>query len=33
MNITSPHEILQANYLNYDAYTIVKRDIDKNIIF
>jgi hypothetical protein len=26
MNVSSPHEILQANCLNFDAYIAIKRD-------
>ncbi len=26
MSVDSPHEILQANYLNFDAYTIAEHD-------
>jgi hypothetical protein len=26
MSVTSPHEILQANYLNFDAYIVVECD-------
>jgi hypothetical protein len=30
MNAASPHEILQANFLNFDAYTIIECDIWQN---
>jgi hypothetical protein len=26
MSTASPHEILQTNYLNFDAYTVTKHD-------
>jgi hypothetical protein len=27
MNVTSPHEISQVDYLNFDAYTVVERNL------